>query len=250
MRRIAPYFFDLVNGALNSGIPLVSPVIQAKIPHDTSAFTQGLAYVAGKLVESTGLEHASSVRRLCARTGDLELARELPGHWGEGIAYSDGRLVQLTWKSQKAFIHRWPDLEVIGEYRYEGEGWGLASAPDGFLMTDGSDKIFIRDSEFRIAQTKRVTRKRYRLRWLNDLAYARGCIYVNRLADEAIYEVSLSTGRVRRIIDCRELVRKAKPPGDDDVLNGIAFDADNDQFYVTGKRWPIIFRVTIPPHED
>ena len=250
MRRLAPLVYDLGGRALNAGIPVVTPTVQAELPHDRSAFTQGLAYVDGKLAESTGLEHASSVRRLCAETGELEQSRELPGHYGEGIAYTDGKLVQLTWKSQKAIVYRWPDLEVIDEYRYEGEGWGLASIPGGFLMTDGSEKLIVRDGGFRITDTIRVTRKRYRMRWLNDLTYAKDCVYVNRLGREAIYEVSLSTGRVMRIIDCHKLVRRAKPSGSDALLNGIAFDADRDEFYVTGKRWPVIFRVTIPPRTD
>lgn len=237
----------LVRGALNAGIPVVVPRIQAELPHDRNAFTQGLAYADGKLAESTGLSNASSVRRLCAKTGKLELSRELRGHWGEGIAYHDGKLFQLTWKSQKVIIYSWPDLEVVGECRYEGEGWGLASVPGGFLMTDGSEKLVARDSGFGITETKRVTRKFWRMLWLNDLTYAQGSVFVNRLADEAIYQVSPSTGRVMRIIDCQELVRRADPSGHEDVLNGIGFDAEREEFYMTGKRWPVIFRVKIPP---
>ena len=235
---------------MNAGIGVVTPTILAELPHDRRAFTQGLAYVDGKLVESIGLVHGSGIRRLCARTGEMELSRELAGHWGEGVAFTAGKLVQLTWKSQKAIVYRWPDLEVIGEYHYEGEGWGLTSIPDGFLMTDGSEKLVFRDSDFHVADTKRVMRNRFRMRWLNDLTYARGCIYVNRLSDEAIYEVSLSTGRVLRIIACHELVRRANPSGREDVLNGIGFDAERDEFFVTGKRWPFIFRVSIPPRPD
>jgi len=32
-----------------------------------------------------------------------------------------------------------------------------------------------------------------------------------------------------------------------DVLNGIAYDAENDRLYVTGKLWPKIFEIELIP---
>ena len=32
-----------------------------------------------------------------------------------------------------------------------------------------------------------------------------------------------------------------------DVLNGIAYDAQNDRLFVTGKLWPKVFEITIAP---
>ena len=32
-----------------------------------------------------------------------------------------------------------------------------------------------------------------------------------------------------------------------DVLNGIAYDAQHDRLFVTGKRWPKLFEITLLP---
>ena len=33
--------------------------------------------------------------------------------------------------------------------------------------------------------------------------------------------------------------------GRTDVLNGIAYDSTSKKFYITGKRWPKMFEITI-----
>ena len=35
--------------------------------------------------------------------------------------------------------------------------------------------------------------------------------------------------------------------GIDNVLNGIAYDADGDRLFVTGKRWPKLFEIELIP---
>src|SRR6185295_11357641 len=75
-------------------------------PHDRDAFTQGLEYAGGFLYEGTGLEGRSSIRKVDLKTGKVlrrrDVARE---HFGEGITIWKGRMIELTWHSQVAFIY-------------------------------------------------------------------------------------------------------------------------------------------------
>jgi glutaminyl-peptide cyclotransferase len=36
-------------------------------------------------------------------------------------------------------------------------------------------------------------------------------------------------------------------PGKTDVLNGIAYDAEGDRLFVTGKNWPKLFQIRLKP---
>jgi glutaminyl-peptide cyclotransferase len=49
------------------------------------------------------------------------------------------RLVQLTWKSGRAFVYDVKTLRLLEEFRYEGEGWGLAYDGASLILSDGTD---------------------------------------------------------------------------------------------------------------
>ena len=69
-------------------------------PHDPGAFTQGLTFVDGELLESTGLYGRSSLRRVDPYSGTI--LQQLPldaNYFGEGVAQVGDRLIVLTWKS-------------------------------------------------------------------------------------------------------------------------------------------------------
>ena len=69
-------------------------------PHDTGAFTQGLAIEGETLYESTGNYGQSALRQVALRTGAVERVRRLSATiFGEGLALYDDKIIQLTWKS-------------------------------------------------------------------------------------------------------------------------------------------------------
>src|SRR6202453_2564592 len=74
--------------------------IVRSFPHDSSAFTQGLAYRDGFLYEGTGLKGQSSLRKVRLETGEVVQEIDLaPEFFGEGIALLKNEVVQLTWVS-------------------------------------------------------------------------------------------------------------------------------------------------------
>ncbi|HEY8996580.1 MAG TPA: glutaminyl-peptide cyclotransferase, partial [Edaphobacter sp.] len=48
-------------------------------------------------------------------------------------------------------------------------------------------------------------------------------------------------------IDCTGLLPASQKVDDESVLNGIAYDAAHRRLYVTGKQWPTIFEIHLPP---
>ncbi|BBD07413.1 glutaminyl-peptide cyclotransferase [Desulfovibrio ferrophilus] len=146
-------------------------------------------------------------------------------------------VVWLTWTRQQAFIFDLESLEASGEFSYRGEGWGLASDGDRFMMSDGSSVISFRDPQTFVRHGEvQVTDGGVAVERLNELEWVSGVLYANVWRDSRIAVIDIRTGNVVRWLDLAPF----HPPLDDPaaVLNGIAYDQRNDCLLVTGKLWP------------
>ncbi len=242
-KRVAKYALTAIS---HWGLPRVEPVIIKMMQHDTSTFTQGLAYYNGHLYESAGGKGTSTLRCLDPTSGQIRSVVPIAGDFAEGIAIYDNRLYQLSWKSEKARVFRLPDLELVEELRYDGEGWGLASGPAAMVMSNGTGALRFVDGAFRTARQMRVTLNRLPTRRLNDLEWVGDAIYANVLFRSEIWEISAHSGRVIRTIDCCSLAARAARRDVEHTLNGIAYNPDRGTFFVTGKCWPYLFEVQVP----
>lgn len=224
----------------------LKPTIIAAIPHDSLAFTQGLIYHEGFLYESTGLYGHSGLRKVDAQTGEVLQSIPLGGqYFGEGLALKGGRLVQLTWLEGRAFVYSFPGLAPADTFYYDGQGWGLAADSGRFIMSDGSENLYFRDDDFRLAGTVKVTRDGQPISSLNELEYANGYIYANIWYSNSILEINPQSGQVSRVIDCSELAAIESPADPRAVLNGIAYRPDRKTFYCTGKLWRNLFEIRL-----
>ena len=152
-----------------SGAPLAYEIV-ATHPHDTDAFTQGLHWHRGRIVESIG-GYGRSALLLREVRDSAPLARRAlaASQFGEGVAGDGRRLVQLTWRSGVALIYDLA-LRPMGRYAYEGEGWGLTWDGARWLMSDGSHRIVARDRDtFAQADAIQVTDRGRTVSRLNEL---------------------------------------------------------------------------------
>jgi glutaminyl-peptide cyclotransferase len=221
----------------------LTPIVLKTIDHDTAAFTQGLLYHDGLLYESTGLVGQSTLRSLDPLTGKVLKKIAVPDLFAEGLALMGRELVQLSWQEGVALTYSFPDLMQKSYYRYTGEGWGLTSDSASFIMSDGSDTLFVRSKDFAIKKKIPVTLNGRPVKNLNELEYVKGIVYANIWYKNDIVAIRLKTGVVERVIDCSGLVRQARVQNPEDVLNGIAFNPITQTFFVTGKKWPVMFEV-------
>ncbi|HJZ95970.1 MAG TPA: glutaminyl-peptide cyclotransferase [Candidatus Solibacter sp.] len=216
-------------------------------PHDKSAFTQGLLYLDGVLYEGTGREGQSSIRKVKLETGEVLQKRDLPApYFGEGIAVFQNRLLELTWQAEKGFIYDLATFEPKGEFSYNGEGWGLTSDSLRLIMSDGSDRLRFLDPNS-LQETGRllVESEIGKLSKLNELEFIKGEIWANIWKEDRIVRINPATGKVTGWVDMRGILPQAERPDADDVLNGIAYDAQRDRIFVTGKHWPKLFEIQL-----
>jgi glutamine cyclotransferase len=218
-------------------------------PHDPHAFTQGLVYRAGTLYESTGQYGESSLREVALETGQVlrqhELAEE---YFGEGLALFGGKLYQLTWRSRVGFIYGAATFQPVGQFSYTGEGWGLTEDGTSLILSDGTSTLrFLDPATFTVQRTVTVTDEGREVPRLNELEYVKGEIYANVWMKDLIARIDPATGHVTGWINLTGLLPPEERTGNEDVLNGIAYDAANDRLLVTGKRWPKLFQIRLVP---
>jgi glutamine cyclotransferase len=221
-------------------------VIQT-FPHDPGAFTQGLVYQDGVLYESTGLYGKSSVRKVHLETGRVLAVADLsPQYFGEGLTIWKDRLIQLTWQSRIGFLYDAATFRLIRKFPYPLEGWGLTQDEQSLIASDGSAQLYFLDPEL-LKETRRilVTDQGRPVPGLNELEYIRGEIYANVFLTDRIARISPSTGRVLGWIDLSGLLAATDRLPATDVLNGIAYDHQQDRLLVTGKNWPKLFQVRL-----
>jgi glutamine cyclotransferase len=217
------------------------------MPHDRTAFTEGLAFWRGRLFESTGLYGHSLLRELDPRTG-TELRRvALPDAlFGEGITVLDGKLYQLTWMEHRCLVYDADTLRLVAELPYDAEGWGLANDGHLLITSDGSEWIRFRDpATMKVVRELRVIDSVRALQSINELEVVRGELWANVWHTPFIVRISLEDGHITAKLDLAEVVSSSQRSTDrDDVLNGIAFDDRTGRLVVTGKRWPLMFDIS------
>jgi glutamine cyclotransferase len=233
--------------ASRAGTPVYGYEVVNTYPHDAQAFTQGLVFDAGALVESTGLEGHSTLRRVELQTGKVVQKVDVPTfYFAEGLTLFGGKLYQLTWKAEKGFVYDPQTFKKTGEFTYEGEGWGLTHDADSLILSDGSNRIrFIDPNTNQVRRTIDIRDDGKPVYELNELEYVKGEIYANVWHDNRVARIDPQTGRVNGWIDFSGLLKPGEVTDEEAVLNGIAYDETGDRLFVTGKLWPKLFEVRL-----
>lgn len=223
-------------------------------PHDPNAFTQGLVYMDGVFYEGTGLYGRSSLRKVAPDTGQVLRQHDLDEtFFGEGIAVLGEEIFQLTWQNGVGFVY---DRETFAEKRrfsYATEGWGLTHDGENLIMSDGTPTIYFRDPAT-LEEVRRITVTvgGEPVVRLNELEYIGGKILANVWQTDYMLRIDPATGVVDGVYDFTGLLAQAPPSTlttAPDVLNGVAYDQENDRFFVTGKLWPALFEVKLHPRQ-
>ena len=230
-------------------IPVEVAQIVKRFPHDPHAFTEGLFIDRGELFESTGEQGRSSVRQVDMASGKvLKSVAIPPPHFGEGIAPWQGQILSLTWQGRTGFRWNRKTLQKLGSFRYEGEGWALTSNGRELVMSDGTDTLrFIDPAKFTVKRRLKVTVQGKPLRMINELEWVDGQVYANIWMTDFAVKIDPVSGKVVGLIDLSALHQAAGAYGQDQVANGIAWDAKARKLYMTGKEWPALFEVKLVP---
>jgi glutaminyl-peptide cyclotransferase len=242
------YLSSGINENFLENIKKYTVKIVGEIPHHINSFTQGLIFHEEKIYESTGLIGQSTLQRIDVHTGTVEKVLTIPKVFAEGLALWNNHLIQLTWKSQVAFIYNIADFSKVGIFSYGTQGWGLTSDDNHLIMSDGSDRLYFRNPDsFDVERIIHVKYDGKPIKFINELEYVDGLIHANIWQKKFIVQIDPINGKVVGYIDCEPLFQRLQPLGLENVLNGIAYDKKTKMFYLTGKNWPKIFKIILVP---
>ena len=240
---------------------IAAPVkLQASViseyPHDTSAFTEGLQFVNGKLYEGTGLEKKSMIKVVDIKTGNAEKKQLIadPAIFGEGINVFKGKLYQLTYQNNIVFVYNLDDLsKPVKTFPWQSEGWGMTNNGTELIISDGQDAgnlYFVNPDDFKINRIVQVKDNIGVINRINELEYIDGFVYANIYGETYILKIDPSNGHVVGKLETTDMLRSfysSFPMRNDldNVLNGIAYDSTSKKVFITGKLWPKLFEIRL-----
>jgi Glutamine cyclotransferase len=248
-----------------ASVPVYTYEIVNTYKHDPDAFTQGLIFHNGFFYESTGEYGDSTIRKVEPATGKVLQKKKLSeDFFAEGMTILNGKIYQITWQENTAFVYDPNDLRLLKEIKYQGSGWGLTTDGTHLIMSDGTHILKFLDPEtFNVVRTVTVKKEDGRpVYHLNELEYIKGEIWANIWHSEEaatsnehgylpniakpnyIARIDPQTGNIVGWVDLANI-----SPSDvtdrENTLNGIAYDAANDRIFVTGKNWKNLFEIKL-----
>ena len=235
---------------LNSELPKVYTYkIINEYPHDITSYTQGLEFHNDTLYESTGQLKESKLRKLDFKTGkvikNINLADE---YFGEGLTILNNKVYQLTWQKGTGFVYDVNTFEKLSSFRYGNskEGWGLCNYDNIIYKSDGTEKIWLLNSETLVEQEYiQVYTNKGKIVGINEMEWIDGKIYANRYQKDGVAIINPKNGAVIGVVDFKPLKKLVTQHAGLDVLNGIAYNPKTKTIFVTGKRWDKLFEVEI-----
>lgn len=211
-------------------------------PHDPAAFTQGLVFHQGQLYEGTGRNGESSLRKVELESGTVQQRVMLPTqHFGEGITILNDKVYQLTWQTHLGLVYDLASLKQVQSFYLPGEGWGITHDGARLIISDGTSFLrFFDPATLKETGRVQVTEDGTPLERLNELEYVDGQVWANVWYTDFIVKIDAATGEVVGKLDLSGLNQQRAA---DDVLNGIAWDAESGRLFVTGKLWSQLYEI-------
>jgi glutamine cyclotransferase len=236
--------------------PTIDYTVMKVLPHDTTAFTEGLLFHDGQLYESTGTDtNMPESRRSLFGTVDTGTGKIHPKveidrskYFGEGIAFLNGKVYQLTYTTKVGFIYDAATFKKLGEFTIPTrEGWGMTTNGAKLIMSDGTSNIsYIDPNTFQVVKTLAVTDNNGPVSNVNELELIHGYIYANQWQTDYILKIDTSSGKVVGRLDLGSIAAEARNKfSGSEVLNGIAWNPASGLLYVTGKLWPSIYEIRV-----
>lgn len=223
-------------------------VVEQK-PQPRENFVQGLEIHDGDLYVSAGNYGESRLVRYRFADGQVDKAKHLHAKlFAEGLTVLGDKVYQLTWQNRMMLVYQKPDLAYQHWLPLSTEGWGLTNNGSELIYSDGSDKLrFMAADTAQVSRTVSVTEQGRPVRLLNELEWVDGHIWANIWQSDRIVIIDPDSGEVTASISLQGLLPASEYRPGTDVLNGIARNPDDGAIWVTGKRWPWLYRIELVP---
>ena len=221
--------------------------VEQEYPHDTLSYTQGLFFDGGRLYETAGQYGESRLMEVDLATGTQTRQEPIEKKiFAEGSCAIGDKIYILTWLEGVCLVYDKDTFVRTGQFENRRQGWGLTTDGSQLIMSDGSAQLyFVNPKTFSIIRSVTVRRDGRSVNYLNELEYIGGKVWANVYTKDEIVIIDPATGEVEGVIDCTGLLPAGRRTGRTDVLNGIAYNPDTEEFFLTGKYWPTLYRISL-----
>lgn len=227
-----------------------------KFPHDTAADTHGLSYDSGFLYETAGDTTHGEIRKVDLKTGKV-LARQLiqGRHEVKGNTIVGDKVLVFLEKEREGYLFDKNTLKPLGKFtRGAGAtGWGATTDGKNIFFDDGRNRIWTMNKDtYKKTGFIDVFDRENAVNLINELEYVDGKIYANVFGYDTIVIIDPKNGAVNQAINLMNLwpfkERPKKFNNEDNVINGIAYDAQGKRLFVTGRHWAWLFEIQAVKH--
>ena len=196
-------FFSLKAEGSETSVPVYGYKVVKVFPHDQEAFTQGLVFHRGALYEGTGLLGKSSLRKVDLATGRILKKVQLPDqYFGEGITPWEDKIIQLTWRSRIGLVYERETFQLLREFNFFSEGWGITQDGKNLIMSDGTSFLYFWDPHsFKEVRRIQVHDHGMPITRLNELEYIKGEVFANVYLTDRIVRISQKKNRPDHRLD-------------------------------------------------
>lgn len=239
------------------GLQAITYQIKKTIPLPTSCFTQGFSIVNQQIFLSCGLYRQSHLLKLNLQ-GEGLLKKNLPAKkFAEGMTIVDQKLYLLDWKSQKLSIYNIDDFSFIEDKNIAdiNEAWGLAlltTQDQQLILSDGTNQLrFLNINNLNTVNRLKLFDEQHKaITDINELEVVDRLIFANLWQHRKVIvfpQPSSETNEIAvgHVIDFSDDIPLFKRFSKREVLNGIAYDAENDCLWLTGKKWGKAFALAL-----
>ena len=214
--------------------------------HDETSFTQGLFFLDGEMIETTGQYGESTLRKVDLATGKALKRFDFDKkYFLEGSVELNDNIFILTWLNKVAFVYDAKTFAYRSTWSYPHEGWGLTTDGKNLIASDGSARLYFMDERLRQLKVLTVKMNGRPVQMLNELEWIDGKIWANVYMTDMIVIINPADGTVEGIVDCSGLLPKSLRDENTDVLNGIAYNPEDGRIYLTGKCWKRLYEVRL-----
>ena len=240
----------------DNGIPpIIGYSIVKTYPHDSTFFTEGLEFFNGQLLESSGGNNdespypsAAGIANLTTGRVDIKITLDKSKHFGEGITVFNNKIYMLTWTSGVGFVFDSGTFKKLGEFKLPTkQGWGLTHDSSSIIMSDGTNSIhFLDPTTFQVKNIVGVIDNNGPVSNINELEYVDGFLYANQWNTPYILKIETSSGKVVGRIDLSKIDNDISPNYPNTFgLNGIAYNHATGSFFISGKKWPVLYEIKL-----
>jgi glutamine cyclotransferase len=205
-------------------------------------YVQGFAIEGGRWYLSGGGYGQSQVQILPAPGQPWRRLKQplSPRLFAEGLGLRQDELWLLTWQAGQVLVLSAQTLELRGQHRYQGQGWGLDwdAQAEAWVMSDGSAILRWRSgADFSVRRQLQVRDDQGPLSRLNELEHTAHGLWANQWQEDHLLLINTRSGCVQARLALEPMWPATQRPRRAEVLNGIAYDSDSGLLWVTGKYW-------------